>query len=238
MATLHQDIANFVAEDGKRSWTGQQLHEDLRGLERRWSESAIAPTKQASRLTESYKKALRVTKALGETAVKFKRRLSEALRQNGEAGTLIEELTQRGQAWVALADKRKDQIAELNHQLNTSCEALEIMAGRYHEDTTTLGKRLIILEFKEKAETEDIQKMLKEAKHPNDILKIREKLEPPKPKEEKKEEAKGDGKKPEEKKVLTEKKEEQQFPTVLVPSVRTISESADMVKRLSAANAR
>jgi len=126
---------------------------------------------------------------------------------------------------------------------------------------------VITLEFGEKAQAEDIQKALKEAKMPKDIVAIREKLEPQKEakegekeeededekKEEMKEESKSDetktaaekqqeakDDKKESKVPVTEKKEsESETPPsleerVLVPSVRTIDESVDMVRRLSA----
>jgi hypothetical protein len=37
------------------------------------------------------------------------------------------------------------------------------MSKRYHEDCTELARRVIVLEFKEKAQTPEIQKSLKEA---------------------------------------------------------------------------
>lgn len=247
MAQLHQEIANFVAEDAKRTWQGQQLHDSLCAVEKTWSESAMAPSKTAIKLSESYRKALRVTKAIGEAACNFKKKLGEALRQNSEAAALIEEITQRGKAWVALADKRKATIEELDHKVNVACEALEIMAKRYHEDVTDLGRRVITLEFGPKAQTESIQKLLKEATHPKDVLAIREQLEGKKD-----EKAKEEGKKDESAKApVAESKKESGAPApevksaeslsearVLVPSLRSVTESVDMVKRLSASNAK
>jgi hypothetical protein len=248
LSQLHQEIANFVAEDAKRSWQGTQLHDELKRIEQTWSESALAPTKQATRVTESYRKVLRVTKVLGEAAVSIKKKLSEALKQNAEASQLVEELTERGQAWVAHAGTLKAQLADYNHKLDVACEALDIIADRYNEDMTDMGRRVITLEFGEKARTEDIQKALKEAKLPKDIIAIREKLDPPK--------AKTEGKAKAEPKAATgtpaaqnegKKDSEPKAPEgstpvvearVLVPSVRTITESVNMVQRLSAASAK
>jgi len=55
------------------------------------------------------------------------------------------------------------------------------MAERYHQDVTELGRRVIQLEFKEKAQTPEIQKQLKEATRLRHIVSIRETLEGKKP---------------------------------------------------------
>jgi len=252
MAQIHQEIANFVAEDGKRSWQGQQLHDELKALERTWSESALAPAKQASRVTENYRKVLRVTKVLGEAAISIRKKLSEAITQNTEATQLVEDLTERGQAWVAYANKLKARLTEAERRLDVACEALDIIKDRYNEDVTDLGKRVITLEFAEKAQVEDIQKALKEATRPAHVIAIREKLDP-----------KVEGKKPEAKKdeskkdqsttpaaPVQENKKDSEPPKapegsalvvearVLVPSVRSITESVEMSRRLSAASAK
>jgi hypothetical protein len=249
MAQLHQEIANYVAEDAKRSWQGQQLHDELKAIEQSWSESALAPAKAATRITENYKKVLKVTKAVGEAAVGLKKKLSEALSNNAEATKLVEDLTERGQAWVARAGKLKAENAELNHRLDVACEALDIISARYNEDLTEVGRRLITLEFADKAKTEEIQKALREASRPAHIVAIREKLEPKKtePKTEGKTEPKTEGKvepKTEGKAVQEDKNLEPGKATegstpmvearVLVPSTRTVTESIEMVRRLSA----
>jgi hypothetical protein len=51
------------------------------------------------------------------------------------------------------------------------------MSERYHRDTVELGRRVIVLEFGEKANTPEIQKSLKEATRMRQIAKIRETLE-------------------------------------------------------------
>jgi hypothetical protein len=185
MASLHQEVANFVAEDAKRSWQGQQLHDDLKSIEHSWSQHALAPAKHNTRLREDYNKVLKVTKAIGSAAVDFKKKLGEALKATTKATKLVEEVTERGQAWKRLADQRKEQNEELEYKLGVACEALDIMASRYKEDMTDVGRRNLTLEFKEKTQAPEIQKLLKEAKTPKDIIAIREQLEgkPAKPPE-------------------------------------------------------
>ena len=235
LATIHQEIANTVAEDAKRGWQGQQLHEEVTRIERAWSESVLAPSKAAVKLSENYTKVLKVTKVIGEAAIGFRKKLSEAMAHNAEAAQLVEELTERGQAWVAIADKRKEQSASLNHKLEVACEALDIIKTRYHEDMTEMGRHVITLEFAEKAQAPDIQKLLKEAKSPKDIIAIREKLDP--------EGAKARKAAPRTESAAPAAPSVQEGKTasapaemgsrVLVPSVRSISESVAMVQRLS-----
>lgn len=181
MNQLHQEIANYVAEDGKRSYQGSQLHEELQRVETAWASTAMAPSKQVTKLAENNVKTLRVTKLVVEAAVGLRRKLAESLSQNAEATQLVEELTERGQAWVAVADRRKQENADLSKKLDVACEALDIMAARYRQDMTDTGRHIITLEFAEKAQTTEIQKLLKEAKDPKDIIAIREKLEGKKP---------------------------------------------------------
>lgn len=253
LAQLHQEIANYVSEDQKRSWKGTQLHNEVSRIEKLWSESALAPGRQAIKESQNYKKALRVTKVLGETAVSFKKQLVEAKKLATEATALVEELTNRGQKWVQIADARKTKLAEAEFKIQTSCEALEIMAARYHEDVTDLGRHIIQMEFKDKI-TPEITKKLKEAKKPKDIVAIREELNPaekdkkPAPVKEGQEkpaekvdkdgkpivEAKAPEKPAEKPAPATPIVEDVNVPRCLVPSVHTISESVDIAKRLSA----
>jgi len=254
LANLHQEIANYVAEDAKRNWQGQQLHDEVKSLERVWTEAAQAPSKAATKLNENYTKVLKVTKCIGEAAIGLRKKLSEALTQNAEAAQLVEELTERGQAWVAVADRRNDQIAALEHKLEVSCEALDIIKNRYNEDMTEMGRHVITLEFAEKAQTPEIQKLLKEATKPKHIIAIRETLDPEGSKKAKEaaavaaqQESKKDCKCKKQPCICESKQEGQQAPAaaaaapaaplnearVLVPSVHSISESVAMVQRLS-----
>lgn len=231
MAQLHQEIANFVAEDAARSWQGQQLHEQLKAVEQTWNEAAQSPAKQAKQLSESYRKVLRVTKALGEAAVGVKKKLAEALSQNAEATQLVEELTTRGQQWVAYAESLKRQLREAREDVDVTCEALDILADRYNTDMTASGKRLIELEFAETAKSPEVAKKLSEARHPSDIIAIRESITAAKAPGAPNKAPAATG---ESRKQVSEAKANENEARVLVPSARTLSESVEMVKRLSA----
>jgi hypothetical protein len=120
---------------------------------------------------------MKVINAVASTAVTYKKKLGESLKADGSRVKMIEELTRRGQGWQRIAESRKQKFVTLEKDFDTSCEALDLMAQRYHEDVTELGRRLIVLEFKEKAQTPEIQKSLKEASRLRHIVAIREKLE-------------------------------------------------------------
>jgi len=178
---LHQQVAEWAAADPKRSWEAQKLHKNLDDISEGFTETVKAPAKEAKRLTEQNGKLMRVINAVASTAVTYKKKLGEALKSDGSRVKMIEELTRRGQGWQRIAESRKQKFVTLETDFNTSCEALDLMAQRYHEDVTELGRRLIVLEFKEKAQTPEIQKSLKEASRLRHIVAIRETLEGKKP---------------------------------------------------------
>lgn len=179
--SLHQEVAAWAAADPKRSWEAQKLHTELDSVANGFTETIKAPVVEAKRLNEQNSKLMRVINAVASTAVTYKKKLGEALKADGSRVKMIEELTRRGQGWQRIAESRKAKAAVLEKDFDTSCEALDLMAQRYHEDVTELGRRLIVLEFKEKAQTPEIQKSLKEATRLRHIVAIRETLEGKKP---------------------------------------------------------
>jgi hypothetical protein len=174
---LHQQVAEWAAADPKRSWDAQKLHTTLESIAEGFTDTIKMPAKEAKRLGEQNNKLMRVINAVAQTAVTYKKKLGESLKADGSRVKMIEELTRRGQGWQRIAESRKQKFVTLEKDFNTSCEALDLMAQRYHEDVTELGRRLIVLEFKEKAQTPEIQKSLKEASRLRHIVAIREKLE-------------------------------------------------------------
>lgn len=178
---LHQTVAEWAASDPKRSWEAQKLHRELDTITESFTATMQQPLHETRRLNEQNIKLMKVINAVASTAVTFKKKLGEALKADGSRVKLIEELTRRGQGWQRVAESRKQKLTVVEKDFNTSCEALDLMAARYHEDTTELGRRLIVLEFKEKAEAPEIQKALKEATRLRHIVAVREKLEGKKP---------------------------------------------------------
>lgn len=174
---LHQEVAQYTAADPKRAWDGAKLHKQLETVAGRFTESAQAPVKQARKLQENNVKLMKVINAVAQTALTYKKKLGESVKTGGNSRKLTEELTRRGQGWKRIAEERQAKHVVLEADWNDSCEALELMAKRYHEDTTELAKRLIVLEFKEKAAAPAIQRMLREASRLRHIATIREMLE-------------------------------------------------------------
>ena len=220
---LRQAVANYVAEDApKRLFEGQKLDRGLDEIESTWTTAAAVPAKTIGTMKESQSKLLKVIKAVVETALKYKQALAEALGREAKQGKLIEELTKNGTGWMQLAESRKSKLDVTTKKYVTACEALDIMKDRYHEDVTDLGRRLITLEFAEKAQQPEIAKALKEAKKPKDIVAIREQLEGKK--DEKTVETKTEEKKPE---VKTESvKTEEKKPEVKVEAVKESAQPA------------
>lgn len=173
---LHQQIAESCS-DPKQSWEAQKMHTALDRISAKLSESMQAPGKQARKLTENNTKLMKVINAVAQTALTYKKKLGESLKQVGSHTKMIEELTRRGQGWQRLAESRKSKFAQLQEDFETSCESLDIISKRYHEDTTELARRVIQLEFADKL-TPELNKRLQEATRLKHIAAIRETLAP------------------------------------------------------------
>lgn len=177
MASLHNEVATYVAEDAKRSYEGSKLHKELETIESTWEDSQNAPAKDAAKLREDRNKVLHVAKSLVETALKYKGALAEQMKANAAQTKLVEELTTNGTGWMELANKRKERLDFTGRKYQVACEALMIMSNRYKDDMTTVSRHALTLEFKAKLDAKpELQTALKEAKTPQDVLAIREQL--------------------------------------------------------------
>jgi hypothetical protein len=173
LGSLHQEVANFVAEDAKRSWQGTQLHDEIKAIENTWQEAQLAPGKRASKLNEDNTKLMQVIKAVATTGLTFKNKLGESIKQITRQSALLNEVVERGQAWRQLAKANESEAAKYRRRFMMASEALQQLASKYKADVTEMGKRVIQLEFAEKAQTPEIQKALKEATKPRDLVAIR-----------------------------------------------------------------
>jgi hypothetical protein len=183
MESVHQDIADYAAEDPKRSWDSQKLHEEVKAIAQQWVEAAMAPARKAAKLQEDNNKLLAVVGTVTKTAMTYKGKLTEATKGIEKQSKLIESLTQRGQTlltrgrgWMRVAESRKQNAEALTEHFDTACDTADIVAAQYHADTTELGRRIIELEFGEAAQTPEVKKALQEATKLRDITKIREDL--------------------------------------------------------------
>jgi len=177
MASLHSEVATYVAEDAKRSYEGSKLHKELETIEASWESAQNAPAKDAAKLREDRNKVLHVAKSLVETALKYKGALQEQMRAYAAQAKLVEELTTNGTGWMELANKRKERLDFVAKKYQVACEALMVMSNRYKDDMTTVSRHALNLEFKQKLEAKpELQTALKEAKTPQEVLAIREQL--------------------------------------------------------------
>lgn len=173
--TAHNRVAEWSAADAKRSWEAQKLHKELDGI----AEQLTASVKQPERrLTEHNTKLMKVITAVAQSGLAYKKRLGESLTKVTRLSKIGEELTRRGQGWREIAENRKGELRTTTKQFDTACEALDIMAARYHADTTELGRRVLQLEFKEQlAAKPEMAQRLKEATRLRHVVSVREALE-------------------------------------------------------------
>jgi hypothetical protein len=175
--SMHQSVADWAAADPKRAWESQKLHKELDTIAEELTKGAKQPTLEAKRLAAQNLKCMQIIEAVAKAACGYKAKVGESLKAQASSKHLAEELTRRGQGWQRLAENRKAKYQALDKNYSTACEALDIMAQRYHEDVTSLGRKVLELEFGEKAKTPEIQKALSEATRLRHIVKIREQLE-------------------------------------------------------------
>jgi len=240
---LHEQVAAWAAEDAKRSWEAQKLHKSLDDFANRINEQLSAPAKAAKKLSENNLKLLRVVESVAATAVTYKKNLQEALKSNEKYKKLTEELTRRGQGWKRVAESRQARLARLQEKYNTVCEALDIAARRYHEDTADLARWGIRLKYGELAETPEIKEALEKATRLRHFVAIREKLARKKAGGDKAECPEKTDKKEKEmesKKTAGESKPVEKQVRVLDSgtksiSVNNVTEAVDLVRRLSTA---
>lgn len=177
LSGLHQEVANYVAEDPKRSWQGQQLHEEIRQVEKSWSETQLAPGKKAAKLHEDNTKLMQVIKAVASTALGFKNRIGESLKAQNRQAALLAEVTERGQAWRQQAKALEQEAQKYRRRFMLASEALQQFATKYKTDITEMGKAHLSLEFKDKISDPAIHALIKEATKPKSLVPIRLALE-------------------------------------------------------------
>ena len=168
--SLHHDIARFVAEDATRTYEGMRLHKQLEDIETAWQSSITESRRQGDKAVEHNSKLLKVMKAVVESGLTYKTKLAEKT-------SLVSQLVERGRAWKKRAEMLESKLKVTEKRADLAYASLDELVEQYNEATTALGRRIIEMEFKEKAETPEIQQALKEAKKPKHLVAIREKLE-------------------------------------------------------------
>lgn len=177
LGSLHQEIANYVAEDVKRSYDGTRLHKQVEAIENTWSQTQLAPGKKASKLQEDNTKLMQVIKAVTQTAVALKGKIGESVKQQGRQAALLKEITERGQAWAQRAKAMQAEATKYQRRFMMASEALHQFANKYKTDITMMGKAHLTMEFKDKIDAPEFQALLKEATKPKALVPIRLALE-------------------------------------------------------------
>jgi hypothetical protein len=177
LGMLHQEVANYVAEDAKRSWQGQQLHEEIKAIENSWEQRQLAPVRQAAKMQESNTKLMQVLKATAQTALTFKKKLGEGAKAQARQTALLHEVTERGQAWRQQAKANEAKAAAYQRRFMMASEALHQFANKYKTDITEMGRALLKSEFHDKVNDPAIQEMLNSASKPKHLVPIRLALE-------------------------------------------------------------
>ena len=175
--TLHQSIAEWQAENPTGSYQAQKLHKQIDTITETWEASQKAPGRQVIKMVEENKKLLQIIKTLTENLLATRKALKESGEGDAKHTALVEEVAKNGTGWKARAESLNAALAEMTHKRDVSCEALDVMAKRYHEDMTTTGRRVVELEFAEGVRDPQIRAALTEATMPRQIIAIREKLE-------------------------------------------------------------
>ena len=179
LAELHQDVANYVAEDAKRSYEGTRLHDEIKLVESAWTTAQEAPKRQVAQLKEEKVKLLRVAKAITERAVAYRTSLAESLKKLTSVSEANEKLLSRGRAWRDRALSLREGTNNLDLQLDVVSEAFDMLVARYNGEITKLARELVEIKYPEALKAnEAARKLLESAAHPDDIDAVLDLIEP------------------------------------------------------------
>jgi hypothetical protein len=185
MERLHRDIEAWSAQEpAVRNWDAKRLHEELSGIQTKWTSAIEEPTMRVTRLTEEKQKILSVTEKIIHTGVALKTKLKEALDTNAKLMSIGERNLTRGRSWKKFAEGLQSKQALLSEKYDVATTALEILAKRHkssiNENNTSivrLGRRVLQLEFAERVKTDAIfARKLKEARTPEALASLRESI--------------------------------------------------------------
>lgn len=185
MERIHRDIEAWSAQEpAVRNWDAKRLHEELSGIQTKWTSAIEQPSTQVTRLTAEKQKILSVTEKIINTGVALKTKLKEALDTNAKLMTINQSNLTRGRSWKKFAEGLQSKQALLNEKYDVATTALEILAKRHKtsivENNTSivrLGRRVLQLEFADRVKTDAIfARKLKEARTPEALASLRESI--------------------------------------------------------------
>lgn len=180
MHDLHREAAQLVAKDPNASWDATRAHSELDQIEKTWQEALQAPTAKAASLQEQQTRTLKVLREAASVGLKYRTKLTEAVKTLAHKAETITELARRGNVWRTKALKLEAAQKSTTGKLDLAYECLDEFARRYHEDTTKLARHALMLEHKGKIEADAaILKQVNEATRVETLTAIREALTKP-----------------------------------------------------------
>lgn len=246
---LHRSTETWLHEDtASRSWDARKLHNEISEVEKTLQQIQAAPLAEAQQLREQNTKLMKVTRAITERCVSYRKRLGESTRRVENIRGISQKLLNRGRTWMKEARKLRESNSDLDFQLDVVSTTLDMLKERYDEDVTKLARKLMEHKFGDSI-TPELKEQLKAAGTPDEVYAILEKLN--KAKAEKKPAA--ESKKEETGKSVNENKTEQPkaesnenssttksaavVEGAVIPAAkdpRDLTESVEIAKRLSA----
>lgn len=178
MEALHANIDTALKADALTPYAAQKLHSDLESIEESWSSAANAPVQIAEAANKANIKLKKIILSLGESTVALKKAFTAKVGEIAETEKTSAEVARRGRGWQerALLAEKSLELAE--EKLASSVKTLHLFRDRWAADSVALSETVLNLEFADfLAKNEEIAKEIKEAKHPNVIGRIREKIE-------------------------------------------------------------
>lgn len=180
MHELHRDAAQLAVKEPNASWDVQRAHDELNEMEKKWQEVLSAPAASVTRLQEQQTRTLKVLREAAAVGLKYRGKLSEALKTVGRKVEIVNELAKRGNAWRVKAQKLESGLKVVTGKLDLAYESLDEFTRRYHEDTTKLARHALMLEYKGKIEADAaLLKRVNEATRVENLTTIREELSKP-----------------------------------------------------------
>jgi hypothetical protein len=185
---LHRSLSETQAANAGLAWDCGQLHEELTGIEKKWTESIQAIREENSRLRADREKLVLVAETITKTARLYRTQLAETVQKRNATAKLYETVAQRGRGWQSVAVKRGQKVAELEHQVLVSCTAIDMLAEQlvnaesgenrktvvgialanlaemYHVDTAKLARTIATLRYPTEVAKPEIKEKLAAAK--------------------------------------------------------------------------
>lgn len=191
--SLHNDVAGFLAEDSKQSWTATQMHAEIQEAEKALESKILEGVQLSEKLSTDKHKLLKVIEAVTKETVSLKKKLGEQIAKTDAKNKVIEEVAKRGKFWKARAERMESRANVLEGRLDMAYRVSDYVSERYKADTTRISAGHLLNEFAEEltkdehAENKTVLESVANGEAPEsitclkDLMPIRESLAPAEP---------------------------------------------------------